>query len=41
MIYSHFFMYSSKTEAILQFDPMQVNDREESGQPRVTYGQFF
>ena len=41
MIYSHFCMYNSKVEAILQSDSMQVNNREGSGQHRVTLGQIF
>ena len=40
IIYSHFCMYNSKIEAISQSDPMQVNDREGSGKPRVTSGQI-
>ena len=41
MICSHFCTYDSKIEAILQSDPMQVNDREGSGQPRVAWGQII
>ena len=35
-IYSHVCAWNSKIEAVLQSDSMQVNDREWSGQPRVT-----
>ena len=30
-----------KNRSHLQFNPMQVDDREGSGQPRVTQGQIF
>ena len=41
ILYSHFFTFISKIEAILQFDFMQVNCREGLGRPRVTKGQIF
>ena len=36
IIYIHFYMQNYKIKAILRPDSMQVNDREGSGQPRVT-----
>ena len=41
MTYSHLCTYNKKNESVLQFDPMQVNDRKGSGQPRATQGQIF
>ena len=41
MIYSRFCTYNSKIEAMLQADTMHDNNREGSGQPRLTQGQIF
>ena len=41
MIYNRFCTYNSKIEAMLQADTMHDNNREGSGQPRLTQGQIF
>ena len=38
IIYSHFCTYNSKIDAILQSDPVQVNESEGSVQHRITLG---
>ena len=41
MIYGLFYTYTSKIEAILHSDPIQIKDRERSGQSRITKGHIL